>query len=984
MSEIYYFGDPKLKPKDDQAYWYKVPQLESATSTDEKLREKFYKVEVDRQEIKSREEEEEEEEESSDEDDSDIKRMMKSKKTILDEIDQEEIITVKDIRCGEGTVYILMINGELYAFGKGTQGQIGNRSVIYKQKSTARVYFKKPVMTIDSGETHTAIIDKDGDCYVWGSVTNKKLGLSQTSADGIFTKPMRLTTLNKERKALKEKEIAEKAALKKKKKKRKKSEYVPVGLANYEGVACGTYNTLFLISGNVYSVGAKEKGVLGYQTPGSEGSPLPIYSLNSMKIEGVCAGQSHCLAWSSSGKLFSWGKVSEGCLGYMNQDKSDIQVEPRVIEALSEYDICYSCCGIRRSMALTTCGRVFSWGKGDREMSLNQDDYYKPMNLFDSKQFKNSSDLSFVQIACGPTHCGALTSSGVLYMWGDLKHGCQGNFTSDGKSKKHSYLPQHVNYFTNSKLKIYKVACGDCFTVVATVENKNFMAVKKYMKPTSSDHISVALKKKLQRRMEFSKFKKQFLSQRKLKSSTTLNSNTLKSSNDINLYDMNSGGMDLDFLQPIVTTQRLPPPKKVDCIEEYSKEKYEELKSNPKISEYFKEMLSNPKKFKGSKGRSNTRNSKRSIFSSEVPHVKPSGSIFVKKSKCMEENFPEKARKSKSKDGFFIKEFFQNLYNNNLTKVYDPITEVIYDDNKEGDLVNKSFYYFNMQKDQEDYVRDLQLKAQEKLANKNQNMITSNSIRMFRKNQGQYSLMDAQSEFNKYPNLNPYKANLETEVGLKFMNDMNIVEMDKTPAVRMNSPELESRFPLSPPRTSRGQRPNFFTGRSSKSMKKYRRQCAVIRKHQIQTQEVLKRKDRRAKIELESSRQKYNRKMAKLKAAEARKNKVFLDIQASALINKYKGIDNLLKEHEKRPMEKKMINYCVFQYLLALKQYYGHIHLLDFLKFFSRILLLKINEKREQEKLIEMKKLEEEEKIKAKNEQMQEEINNTLKEQGLR
>ena len=102
-------------------------------------------------------------------------------------------------------------------------------------------------------------------------------------------------------------------------------------------------------------------------------------------------------------------------------------------------------------MALTTCGRVFSWGKGDREMSVSQNDYYNPLNLFDNKQFKNASDLSFIQISCGPTHCAALTASGVLYMWGDLKYGCQGNFTSDAKSKKHSYLPQHVAYFQHAK-----------------------------------------------------------------------------------------------------------------------------------------------------------------------------------------------------------------------------------------------------------------------------------------------------------------------------------------------------------------------------------------------------------------------------------------------------------------------------------------------------------------------------------------------------
>lgn len=49
MSEVYYFGDPKLKPKDDQAFWYKAPPQEATSPTDEKLREKFFKVEINRQ-----------------------------------------------------------------------------------------------------------------------------------------------------------------------------------------------------------------------------------------------------------------------------------------------------------------------------------------------------------------------------------------------------------------------------------------------------------------------------------------------------------------------------------------------------------------------------------------------------------------------------------------------------------------------------------------------------------------------------------------------------------------------------------------------------------------------------------------------------------------------------------------------------------------------------------------------------------------------
>lgn len=134
----------------------------------------------------------------------------------------------------------------------------------------------------------------------------------------------------------------------------------------------------------------------------------------------------------------------------------------------------------------------------------------------------------------------------------------------------------------------------------------------------------------------------------------------------------------------------------------------------------------------------------------------------------MEDNVPETKRTKKKKDNFFIREFLQNLYNNNLTRIYDPITEDIYNKNQERDLINNNFYYFNMHKDQEDYVRDIQLKEQEKMANRNNQIVSSTSIRNFRKNQGDFTIFNANSEFNKYPNLEHYKTNFDPEIDINL------------------------------------------------------------------------------------------------------------------------------------------------------------------------------------------------------------------------
>jgi hypothetical protein len=57
---------------------------------------------------------------------------------------------------------------------------------------------------------------------------------------------------------------------------------------------------------------------------------------------------------------------------------------------------------------------------------------------------------------------------------------------------------------------------------------------------------------------------------------------------------------------------------------------------------------------------------------------------------------------------FNVKEF---LYEGGNKNIYDPITDWIYGDSNDANyMLASSFYYFNMQKDQEEYLRDLQLK----------------------------------------------------------------------------------------------------------------------------------------------------------------------------------------------------------------------------------------------------------------------------------
>lgn len=88
----------------------------------------------------------------------------------------------------------------------------------------------------------------------------------------------------------------------------------------------------------------------------------------------MAAGTKHCLAYTIEGKLYAWGRIPEGCLGYLNEEEIDdefnerYQAAPKMVEDLKDYDVRKAVAGERYSMCLTNTGRVFIWGKGATEM----------------------------------------------------------------------------------------------------------------------------------------------------------------------------------------------------------------------------------------------------------------------------------------------------------------------------------------------------------------------------------------------------------------------------------------------------------------------------------------------------------------------------------------------------------------------------------------------------------------------------------------
>lgn len=165
-------------------------------------------------------------------------------------------------------------------------------------------------------------------------------------------------------------------------------------------------------------------------------------------LEQVVAGGMHSLAIDSNGRLWSWGINDNAALGRQTTREADIdaevfETEPMPVEGLSPtgrgilpgsksegggtegevetFRATRIAAGDSVSVALSQDGQVRVWGSFRSNDGLlgfdgqvgSSKTQFKPVSL------PNLLQHSFVQVACGDDHVLALTTTGLVYSWGN-------------------------------------------------------------------------------------------------------------------------------------------------------------------------------------------------------------------------------------------------------------------------------------------------------------------------------------------------------------------------------------------------------------------------------------------------------------------------------------------------------------------------------------------------------------------------------------
>ncbi|XP_072351455.1 probable E3 ubiquitin-protein ligase HERC4 [Scyliorhinus torazame] len=150
---------------------------------------------------------------------------------------------VAQITAGGGHSFALSLSGAVFGWGRNDRGQLGLKDTEDRHKPNLVKLLKcKKTIHISCGEEHTAVLTKDGLVFTFGAGSYGQLGHNSTKDE---IKPRLVGYLFGKR---------------------------------VSQIACGSYHTLVFVasSGEIYSFGRGENGQLGNQETSDQLVPLPV------------------------------------------------------------------------------------------------------------------------------------------------------------------------------------------------------------------------------------------------------------------------------------------------------------------------------------------------------------------------------------------------------------------------------------------------------------------------------------------------------------------------------------------------------------------------------------------------------------------------------------------------------------------------------------------------------------------------------------
>uniref|UniRef100_A0A2K6F8P8 X-linked retinitis pigmentosa GTPase regulator n=1 Tax=Propithecus coquereli TaxID=379532 RepID=A0A2K6F8P8_PROCO len=276
-------------------------------------------------------------------------------------------------------------------------------------------------MYLSCGDEHTAIVTGNSKLYMFGSNNWGQLGLGSKSA---VSKPTCV-------KALKP--------------------------AKVRIAACGRNHTLILTEGGtLYAAGGNNEGQLGLgDTEERDTFHLISFFTSQHMIKQLSAGSNTSAALTEDGQLFMWGENSEGQIGLKDIPNVCVPHQVTIGKPIS-----WISCGYYHSAFVTMDGELYTFGEPEGgKLGLPSE----LLTNYRTPQLVSGIPEKVLQVACGGGHTVVLTEKAV-YAFGRGQFGQLGL----GTFLFETFEPKVIEHENIKNQKISYISCGESHTALIT------------------------------------------------------------------------------------------------------------------------------------------------------------------------------------------------------------------------------------------------------------------------------------------------------------------------------------------------------------------------------------------------------------------------------------------------------------------------------------------------------------------------------------
>lgn len=328
-------------------------------------------------------------------------------------------VSIAQIASGTQHTCALTTEGEVWCWGQGVLGQLGDGSRLrflepVRVSTDTPGFGSRNIVAITAGAFHTCALNRAGRAFCWGFNSNGEVGDGTRFMRPVPT-PVALTTPGFNRN-------------------------------NIAAISAGAEHTCAInTAGRAFCWGSNLDGQLGDGTDEDRLVPTPVSTaapgFGIRNVASIAAGRDNTCAINQNGRAFCWGgngsgQIGDGTFLWRSTPTPVSLATPGFTRRnIAEIDV-----GDRHVCARTTAGRTFCWGFGaDGQLGYGDNqDRTRPTPIDTSAPglFARNVDA----VATGGDHSCAITRAGRLYCWGRNQHGQLGNNSIIG-----SLVPTPVN-----------------------------------------------------------------------------------------------------------------------------------------------------------------------------------------------------------------------------------------------------------------------------------------------------------------------------------------------------------------------------------------------------------------------------------------------------------------------------------------------------------------------------------------------------------